>query len=40
MCQFNCIYYGECEKEEDCTLCEKYNDCGYCTTNTCEEECE
>lgn len=44
-CHFDCIYYGNCDVEEneedstsvdDCENCYKEKDCDYCTKYYCE----
>lgn len=37
MCHFDCIYYGNCEKEIDCKDCDENLECASCTGNYCEE---
>ena len=42
MCDFDCMYYGDCSKETECENCEDYicNPCDICTGNYCERQDE
>ena len=38
MCRFDCIYYGCCDKENDCMYCDLYLTCDNCSRYYCEED--
>ena len=38
MCNFDCIFYGKCNKKIDCKDCDHIYDCDKCTRNHYEDK--